>query len=187
MPKPKRGWVGDAEVGERVGWAMREAAARVDREPWASVVLAQVGVEVGVAAVVHWLTERQEAPLRAWIEQVRLDTFKRPEEVALLNALLALSGRTIDGDRAVWSTYMAHVDRRNAFLHRGERPSSEEAQASLRACHDFQERLLGAAEKAMQRLDNLAVARTRTAALRDRTRRQVVADDEGDDDATEGT
>jgi hypothetical protein len=74
----KRAWVGDAEIGERVARSMSEGSKRVEREPWAGVVLFQVAVEVAVAAVVHWLAERQEPAMRAWIEQVRLDTFNAP-------------------------------------------------------------------------------------------------------------
>jgi hypothetical protein len=41
----------------------------------------------------------------------------RPEELALLNALLAPSGEKINDDEKRWATYMEHVDRRNDFLH----------------------------------------------------------------------
>jgi hypothetical protein len=157
MPrKRKREWVGDAEIGERVGWAMGGAKARVEREPWAAVVLFQVAVEVGVAAVVQWLTERQQPALRAWIEQLRLDTFKRPEELALLNALLAPSGEKIDDDRERWAAYMRHVDRRNDFLHQGKVPTVDEARQSEEACEWFQNRLLELAAAASKKLDDEA-------------------------------
>jgi hypothetical protein len=157
----KRGWVGDAKIGERVGWAMGQGSKRVESEPWAAVVLFQVGVEVGVAAVVHWLTERQEPALAAWIEQARLDTFKRPEELALLNALLAPSGARINDDEVRWSAYMRHVDRRNDFLHQGLPPTSDGARESEEACRWFQERLLDLADATTKKLD--AEARRRCA------------------------
>ena len=149
----KREWVGDAKIGERVGWAMTQGARRVESEPWAAVVLFQVGVEVGVAGIVHWLTERQEPALRAWIEQARLDTFKRPEELALLNALLAPSGERIDDDKVRWAAYMRHVDRRNDFLHQRRFPSVQEARESEEACDWFQERLTDLARATTDKLD----------------------------------
>jgi hypothetical protein len=137
MAKAKRAWVTGAEIGERVGWAMREATERIEREPWAAVVLHHVAVEVGLAAVVHWLTNRQEPALRAWIEQMRLDTFKRPEELALLNALLAGSGDRINADEQQWAAFIRHINRRNDFLHKGAIPSAAKARESQQACEWF--------------------------------------------------
>jgi len=167
MAKQKRGWVGEAKIPERVGWAMREGSARLEREPWAAVVLVQMATEVGVAAVVHWLTERQEPGLRAWIEQARLDTFKRPEELALLNALLAPSGEKIDDDEERWAAYIRHVNRRNDFLHRGVVPSVAQARESEEACTWFQERLLKLGEKAARKLDEKIQAEIKAAARRE--------------------
>ena len=192
----KRGWVGDAKIGERVGWAMGQGSKRVESEPWAAVVLFQVGVEVGVAAVVHWLTERQEPALAAWIEQARLDTFKRPEELALLNALLAPSGEKINDDEVRWSAYMRHVDRRNDFLHQGLPPTSDGARESEEACRWVQERLLDLADATTKKLDAEARAAVRMEVIKAYARGERPAgggesaaatepadDDEGDEEA----
>jgi hypothetical protein len=191
-----RGWVGDAKIGERVGWAMGEGAKRVEGEPWAAVVLFQVAVEVGVAGIVHWLTEQQEPGMAAWIEQVRLDTFKRPEELALLNALLAPSGEKIDDDRVRWAAYMKHVDRRNDFLHQGVLPTPDQARESKEACEWFQERLLDLAGAAMKAL-NAKVKAEMQAQVREevleaigrgelRLRRGELATDDEDEDEADG-
>jgi hypothetical protein len=66
-------------------------------------VLAQVAVEVGLAYVVHQLNEMQDDALRAWVEQVSVGTMRNPQQVALVNALLAPSGERIDGDMRLWS------------------------------------------------------------------------------------
>ena len=190
--QPRRKWVGDAEIGERVGWAMVHGSRRVESTPWAAVVLFQVGVEVGLAGIVQWLTERQEPAMRAWIEQLRLDTFTRPEELALLNALLAPSGEKIHDDKARWDAYMAHVRRRNDFLHQGKLPTPGQARESEAACKWFQDRLLELAGATMDKLDAKAKAEMRTQVrqevleaigrgeLRRRRDEPVTDDDEGE-------
>ena len=160
MAKPKREWVDDPETAERIGWAMAEARRRVDTEPWASVVLAQVAIEVGLSFVVHVMTIRQREPaLRRWIEGLSVTTLSRPEEVGLVNALLARSRERIDGDAELWEAFRRHVKRRNEFLHRGLQPSAEEAAESLNVTERFNDRLLKMAAAASDKLDMEAAAR----------------------------
>ena len=136
----KRAWVGEDWVGERVDWAFAEARACVEKQPWATVVLAQVAVEVLLAGVVHGLTRLQEPAMRRWIEGLRVETLSRDEETDLLDALLARTGHTIKGDAKVWRDYREHVERRHRFIHRAEQPSVEEAKRSLLACERFCDR-----------------------------------------------
>jgi hypothetical protein len=143
----RRGWVGDAKIGERVGWAMGGGA-------------------------------------------------KRPEELALLNALLAPSGEKIDDDRVRWAAYMKHVDRRNDFLHQGVLPTPDQARESKEACEWFQERLLDLAGAAMKAF-NAKVKAEMEAQVREevleaigrgelRLRRGELATDDEDEDEADG-
>ena len=138
-----RSWtIDDPETTERSDWALSEARKRVKTEPWAAVVLAQVAVEVELAWVVHVLTQFQEPALRRWIEHLKIETLAHEDELGLINALLADTGESIEGDKSVWDKYREHVKRRNAFVHRGERPTVEQAHASLTASTSFVERLM---------------------------------------------
>jgi hypothetical protein len=125
---------------------MRKASEHVETEPWAAVVAAQVAVEIGLAYVVHLLTGAQELALRKWIEGLPFGTLRSGDEVNLLNALIAPTGQTIDGDERVWKAFHRHVDRRNAFVHGGKVPTAHQARASVTACERFQDRLLKLAE-----------------------------------------
>ena len=138
----KRAWIGEDWVADRVDWAFAEARACVQKQPWATVVLAQVAVEVLLSGVVHALTRLQEPAMRRWIEGLRVETLTRNEETDLLDALIARTGETIKGDEEVWLGFREHVERRHHFIHRAEQPSVEEAKSSLLACHRFCDRLM---------------------------------------------
>lgn len=96
-------------------------------------------------------------------------TLSRPDEIGLVNALLARSGERIDGDEKLWSAFKRHVQRRHNFLHRGEIPTAEEAKESAETCLGFTERLLTLAEEASRKLDAVA---TRTSACASRQTEQ---------------
>lgn len=49
----------------------------------------------------------------------------------------AVTGRNIREPKSVWEGYRAHVERRNALIHKGARVSREEAAQSLGATRDF--------------------------------------------------
>jgi hypothetical protein len=168
MAKRKREWADDPETTKRIDWAITESQDRVESEPWAAVVLAQVAVEVALSYVVHVLTERQAPPLRAWIEGLRVDTLSREEEVALVNALLAPGGKRIDGDAKLWEAFRQHVNRRNEFLHRGQLPTIDDARESVTTCRRFHDRLTTLARDASREMEKMTRARIRAAGAQSR-------------------
>jgi hypothetical protein len=166
MPKPKREWTEDEDTAKRIVWAMNSAREHAYNEPWAAVVLAQVAVEIGLSFVVHALTKRQEPAMRGWIEGLPVDTLKRPEHRAVVNALLAGSGERIEDDAELWAAYLRHVERRNNFLHRCIQPSVDDALESMNTSTLFQDRLLKLTGAAAAMLD--AAERMRITARRER-------------------
>jgi hypothetical protein len=49
----------------------------------------------------------------------------------------AVTGRNIREPKSVWDSYRAHVERRNALIHKGARVTRDEAAQSLTATRDF--------------------------------------------------
>ncbi len=49
----------------------------------------------------------------------------------------AVTGRSIREPKSVWESYCAHLERRNALVHKGARVTQEEAAASLTATRDL--------------------------------------------------
>lgn len=47
------------------------------------------------------------------------------------------TGHSLTEDRSTWDAYKAHLHRRHGLVHRGERVSKEEAEASLKAVNDL--------------------------------------------------
>jgi hypothetical protein len=97
--------------------------------------------------------------MREWIDGLQAGRLSRDEDVVLINALLARSNERIDGDAELWEALKRHINRRNEFLHRGQRPTLEEARESLETCERFLDRMLTLTQRAARRLDILFIAR----------------------------
>jgi HEPN domain-containing protein len=111
-----------------------------------AVILAQTASEVLVADALRSLAEPHATDeLRPWLLS-RLKSFTLIDDPTrdLWNRLTSSRIQ----DEAFWRNYTAHVRRRNAIVHNGERVDQSAAEASLQAASalfDYVERAIGAA------------------------------------------
>lgn len=101
-----------------------------------AVVAAQTACELLAEGAIQFAVSRHATEPLAQVIPDLLTSYALLDERGQ-NVWKAATGRSIREPKDVWDSYRAHVERRNALVHRGARVSKEDAELSLTATRDY--------------------------------------------------
>lgn len=101
-----------------------------------TVVAAQTACELLVEGAIQFAVSRHATDRLAQVIPDLLTSYAMLDQRGP-KVWEAVTGRSIREPKAVWDGYRAHVERRNALVHKGARVTRDEAAESLTATRDF--------------------------------------------------
>ena len=101
-----------------------------------TVVAAQTACELLVEGAIQFAVSRHATEPLAQVIPELLTSYSMLDQRGP-KVWEAVTGRSIREPKSVWDGYRAHVERRNALVHKGARVTQDEAAESLSATRDF--------------------------------------------------
>jgi HEPN domain-containing protein len=101
-----------------------------------TVVAAQTACELLVEGAIQFAISRHATEPLAQVIPELLTSYSMLDQRGP-KVWEAVTGRSIREPKSVWDGYRAHVERRNALIHKGARVTRDEAAESLSATRDF--------------------------------------------------
>lgn len=113
-----------------------------------AVVAAQIHIELHLSTLLRMLVAADESPVARALMASRIEwTQTQPWQRDLFEHLLSVS---LPKAFPEWKGYIAHVERRNAIVHRGQVVDRESAKESLQVVSEFWRWLNEAASRSME-------------------------------------